>query len=123
MLRRPPSPVSFALYLAPLSSCPFKCGEPGFTRGCNATSAPEQAAASALSIRVPSLETASRELISSAHEITSALNKNNAQSASMIAAPDENFDFAFTRSTSERCSAERNDCFPRRCGISADNRQ
>ena len=38
-------------------------------------------------------ETARRELISSAHEITIALSKNSAQSASMSAAPARNFAF------------------------------
>jgi hypothetical protein len=61
------------------------------TAGCSATSAPEQATASAFNIRAPSPESDNRESMSSAHEITSALNKKIAQSASMMAAPD--FDF------------------------------
>src|SRR5436190_9372245 len=55
--------------------------------GCNAISAPEQAIASAAKTRLALPESASRESMSSAHEITIALSKNNAQSDSISAAP------------------------------------
>src|SRR4029077_3004090 len=91
----------------------FKFGDPGLVVGFNAISAPEHASASALSIRVPSLESATRELMSSAHEITSALNKKIAQSASMMAAPELNFEFFLITSTSShRRPAKRNDRLP-----------
>ena len=55
--------------------------------GCNAISAPEQAIASAAKRRLALPESASRESISNAHEITIALSKNRAQSDSISAAP------------------------------------
>jgi len=58
-----------------------------------ATSAPEDAAASAAKTRLALLETTRRELMLSAHAITIALSKNSAQSASSSAAPLRNFEF------------------------------
>jgi hypothetical protein len=70
--------------------------------GCNATSAPDDAIASAARTRFALPERAKRESMSSAHEITITLSKNSAQSDNMRAAPETNFEFKerfFTRST------------------------
>jgi len=55
--------------------------------GFNATSAPEDAIASADNARFAVAETVRPELIFSAHAITIALSKNKAQSANNKAAP------------------------------------
>jgi hypothetical protein len=61
--------------------------EAGLIVGFNATSAPEDAIASADNTRFAFAETARRELIFIAHAITIALSKNKAQSDNNKAAP------------------------------------
>ena len=64
--------------------------------GFNATSAPEDAIASADNTRFAFAETVRRELMFSAHAITIALSKNNAQRDNNNAAPDFELDLRKT---------------------------
>ena len=64
-----------------------KLAEAGVIVGFKATSAPDDAIASADNTRFALAETVRWEFIFNAHAITIALSKNNAQSASNKAAP------------------------------------
>jgi hypothetical protein len=70
----------------PIFLCRF--AEAGLIVGFNATSAPEEAIASADNARFAVDETVRRELMLSAHANTTPASKNSAQSANSSAAPE-----------------------------------
>src|SRR5262245_61926383 len=85
--------------------------------GFNATSAPDEAIASADNTRFAVDETVRRELMLSAHASTTPASKNNAHSDKSNAAPDSRLQFRDTFLIQLLaliwCPPQRDDCFPR----------